>query len=175
MQGSPEARRDIYRHEIAPGDFNVCITTPEFVIRDARWLKLRQWHYLVADEGHRMKNSKSKLSNVFKQNYQTYRRLILTGTPLHNNLPELWSLLNFLLPRIFDSMYNFEQWFNAPFAGADTDMQLKEEEELLIIRRLHKVLRPFLLRRLKQDVESDLLDKVERVLRCDMSALQRLM
>ena len=57
-------------------------------------------------------------------------------------------------------MHNFEQWFNAPFAGSDTDMQLKEEEELLIIRRLHKVLRPFLLRRLKQDVESDLLDKV---------------
>ena len=151
------------------------VTTPDFIIRDARSLRQLKWFYLIVDEGHRMKNTKSKLSNVFKENYSTYRRLILTGTPLHNNLPELWSILNFLLPKIFDSMHNFEQWFNAPFAGGADDMQLKEEEELLIIRRLHKVLRPFLLRRLKADVESDLLDKVERVLRCDMSALQKMM
>jgi SNF2 family DNA or RNA helicase len=174
-RGLPEVRKDIFNTEVAHGNFNVLITTPDFIIRDSRYLKQLKWFYLIVDEGHRMKNTKSKLSNVFKENYSTYRRLILTGTPLHNNLPELWSLLNFLLPRIFDSMHNFQQWFNAPFAGTDTDMQLKEEEELLIIRRLHKVLRPFLLRRLKADVESDLLDKVERVLRCDMSALQRMM
>lgn len=110
-KGSPDRRREIHRDEIAPGRFNVVITTPEYVMRDAKNLKTIRWFYLIVDEGHRMKNSKSKLSQVFKQNYHTYRRLILTGTPLHNNLPELWSLLNFLLPRIFASQFDFQQWF----------------------------------------------------------------
>jgi SNF2 family DNA or RNA helicase len=108
-------------------------------------------------------------------------RLLLTGTPLQNDLTELWSLLNFLLPSIFNSSDNFEQWFNAPFHYAqkkgkpETMIQPNEEETLLIINRLHKVLRPFILRRLKQDVESELPEKVETVLKCDLSALQRRM
>jgi ATP-dependent helicase STH1/SNF2 len=89
----------------------------------------------------------------------------LTGTPLQNNLPELWSLLNFVLPNIFNSFKSFDEWFNIPFANSDTGdkIELNEEEALLICRRLHKVLRPFLLRRLKKDVESELPDKVEKV------------
>lgn len=71
-------------------------------------------------------------------------------------------------------MKSFDEWFNTPFAnsGAQDNIQLNEEESLLIIRRLHKVLRPFLLRRLKKDVESELPDKVEKVIKCKMSALQ---
>jgi SNF2 family DNA or RNA helicase len=87
----------------------------------------------------------------------------------------LWSLLNFLLPKIFNSVENFEQWFNAPFAATDEKMDITEEETLLIINRLHKVLRPFLLRRLKQEVEIDLPDKVEHVLICETSAMQKRM
>jgi SNF2 family DNA or RNA helicase len=98
----------------------------------------------------------------------------LTGTPLQNNLPELWSLLNFVLPKIFNSVKSFDEWFNTPFANSGTGdkIELNEEEALLIIRRLHKVLRPFLLRRLKKDVESELPDKVEKVIKVRMSALQ---
>jgi SWI/SNF-related matrix-associated actin-dependent regulator of chromatin subfamily A protein 2/4 len=85
----------------------------------------------------------------------------------------LWSLLNFLLPNIFKSVTNFEQWFSAPFAGTTEKVELSEEEKMLVIQRLHKVLRPFLLRRLKKEVLTQLPDKVEHIIKCDMSALQR--
>nr|KAF6402514.1 SWI/SNF related, matrix associated, actin dependent regulator of chromatin, subfamily a, member 4 [Rousettus aegyptiacus] len=85
----------------------------------------------------------------------------LTGTPLQNKLPELWALLNFLLPTIFKSCSTFEQWFNAPFAMTGEKVDLNEEETILIIRRLHKVLRPFLLRRLKKEVEAQLPEKAQ--------------
>ncbi|CAI6452491.1 BPK_HP2_G0024560.mRNA.1.CDS.1 [Saccharomyces cerevisiae] len=93
-----------------------------------------------------------KLSFTISHYYRTRNRLILTGTPLQNNLPELWALLNFVLPKIFNSAKTFEDWFNTPFANTGTQekLELTEEETLLIIRRLHKVLRPFLLRRLKR-------------------------
>lgn len=121
-----------------------------------------------------MKNTQSKLVQTLTQFYHTRYRLILTGTPLQNNLPELWALLNFVLPRVFNSVKSFDEWFNTPFAssGAPDQMRLNEEESLLVIKRLHKVLRPFLLRRLKKDVESELPDKVEKVLKVKMSALQ---
>jgi ATP-dependent helicase STH1/SNF2 len=121
-----------------------------------------------------MKNTQSKLAQTLTQYYRSRYRLILTGTPLQNNLPELWALLNFVLPKIFNSVKSFDEWFNTPFAnsGASDKIELNEEEALLIIRRLHKVLRPFLLRRLKKDVESELPDKVEKVIKVKMSALQ---
>jgi len=121
-----------------------------------------------------MKNTQSKLTQTLTTYYHSRYRLILTGTPLQNNLPELWSLLNFVLPKIFNSVKSFDEWFNTPFANSGTGdkIELNEEEALLIIRRLHKVLRPFLLRRLKKDVESELPDKVEKVIKVRMSALQ---
>jgi ATP-dependent helicase STH1/SNF2 len=121
-----------------------------------------------------MKNTQSKLAQTLTTYYHSRYRLILTGTPLQNNLPELWSLLNFVLPKIFNSVKSFDEWFNTPFANSGTGdkIELNEEEALLIIRRLHKVLRPFLLRRLKKDVESELPDKVEKVIKVRMSALQ---
>lgn len=70
--------------------------------------------------------------------YRIRRRLLLTGTPIQNSLQELWALLNFLLPSIFNSVQNFEEWFNAPFADR-CEVTITDEEELLIIRRLHHV------------------------------------
>lgn len=122
-----------------------------------------------------MKNHHCKLTQVLNTHYVAPRRLLLTGTPLQNKLPELWALLNFLLPTIFKSCNTFEQWFNAPFAMTGEKVDLNEEETILIIRRLHKVLRPFLLRRLKKEVEAQLPEKVEYVIKCDMSALQRVL
>ena len=98
---------------------------------------------------------------------------MLTGTPLQNSIPELWSLLNFLLPTIFNSVENFENWFAAPFSNAGETAEMTEEESLLIIHRLHKVLRPFLLRRLKTEVEDQLPKKVERTIHCTFSAMQQ--
>ncbi|KAI9261409.1 SNF2 family N-terminal domain-containing protein [Phascolomyces articulosus] len=172
-KGPPTARK-ILQQDIRQGDFQVLLTTFEYIIKDRPLLSKIRWLHMIIDEGHRMKNTNSKLVQVLRQYYHTKYRLILTGTPLQNNLPELWALLNFILPKIFKSVKSFEEWFNTPFnnQGVSDKVGLNEEEQLLIIKRLHKVLRPFLLRRLKKDVESELPDKVERVLKCRLSALQ---
>ncbi|KAI4185235.1 MAG: hypothetical protein L6R41_004239 [Letrouitia leprolyta] len=172
-KGNP-AQRKTQQQQIRWGNFQVLLTTYEYIIKDRPILSKIKWVHMIVDEGHRMKNSQSKLSQTLTQYYHTRYRLILTGTPLQNNLPELWALLNFVLPTIFKSVKSFDEWFNTPFAntGNQDRMELTEEEQLLVIRRLHKVLRPFLLRRLKKDVEKDLPDKQEKVIKCRFSALQ---
>ncbi|KAK3066995.1 transcriptional regulator, partial [Teratosphaeriaceae sp. CCFEE 6253] len=170
----PPAQRKTQQQQIRYGNFQVLLTTYEFIIKDRPVLSKVKWLHMIVDEGHRMKNAGSKLSSTITHYYHTRYRLILTGTPLQNNLPELWALLNFVLPNIFKSVKSFDEWFNTPFAntGSSDSMSLSEEEQILVIRRLHKVLRPFLLRRLKKDVEKDLPDKQERVVKCNFSALQ---
>ncbi|CUM65286.1 uncharacterized protein PRCAT00002921001 [Priceomyces carsonii] len=172
-KGSPQQRKSL-QYDIRAGNFQVVLTTYEYVIRERNLLAKFSYSHLIIDEGHRLKNANSKLSITLKSYYRAKNRLILTGTPLQNNLPELWALLNFVLPRIFNSVKSFDEWFNTPFAntGSQEKIELTEEESLLVIRRLHKVLRPFLLRRLKKDVEKDLPDKVEKVLKCNLSGLQ---
>ncbi|ETI22965.1 hypothetical protein G647_04761 [Cladophialophora carrionii CBS 160.54] len=172
-KGPPNSRKQ-QQMQIRSGNFQVLLTTYEYIIKDRPILSKIKWVHMIVDEGHRMKNAQSKLSSTITQYYTTRYRLILTGTPLQNNLPELWALLNFVLPTIFKSVKSFDEWFNTPFAntGGQDKMELTEEEQLLVIRRLHKVLRPFLLRRLKKDVEKDLPDKQERVIKCRFSALQ---
>lgn len=172
-KGPPNARKQ-QQQQIRWSNFQVLLTTYEYIIKDRPILSKIKWTHMIVDEGHRMKNSNSKLSSTLSQYYTSRYRLILTGTPLQNNLPELWALLNFVLPNIFKSVKSFDEWFNTPFAntGGQDRMDLSEEEQLLVIRRLHKVLRPFLLRRLKKDVEKDLPDKQERVIKCRFSALQ---
>ncbi|KAL4980225.1 SNF2 family N-terminal domain-containing protein [Aspergillus desertorum] len=172
-KGPPNARKQ-QQQNIRWGNFQVLLTTYEYIIKDRPILSKIKWTHMIVDEGHRMKNTQSKLSSTLSQYYTSRYRLILTGTPLQNNLPELWALLNFVLPNIFKSVKSFDEWFNTPFAntGGQDRMDLTEEEQLLVIRRLHKVLRPFLLRRLKKDVEKDLPDKQERVIKCRFSALQ---
>ncbi|XP_068130422.1 transcription activator BRG1 isoform X1 [Hyperolius riggenbachi] len=173
-KGSPAARR-AFVPQLRSGKFNVLLTTYEYIIKDKHILAKIRWKYMIVDEGHRMKNHHCKLTQVLNTHYVAPRRLLLTGTPLQNKLPELWALLNFLLPTIFKSCSTFEQWFNAPFAMTGEKVDLNEEETILIIRRLHKVLRPFLLRRLKKEVEAQLPEKVEYVIKCDMSSLQRVL
>ena len=172
-KGSPQFRRQI-QQQLKTTKFNVLLTTYEYIIKDKATLAKIKWKYMIIDEGHRMKNHHCKLTQVLNTHYIAPHRLLLTGTPLQNKLPELWALLNFLLPSIFKSCNTFEQWFNAPFATTGEKVELNEEETVLIIRRLHKVLRPFLLRRLKREVETQLPEKTEYVVKCDMSALQRI-
>ncbi|KAL7988704.1 hypothetical protein Chor_007623 [Crotalus horridus] len=173
-KGTPAMRRSLVP-QLRSGKFNVLLTTYEYIIKDKHILAKIRWKYMIVDEGHRMKNHHCKLTQVLNTHYVAPRRILLTGTPLQNKLPELWALLNFLLPTIFKSCSTFEQWFNAPFAMTGERVDLNEEETILIIRRLHKVLRPFLLRRLKKEVESQLPEKVEYVIKCDMAALQKIL
>ncbi|KAK2070378.1 hypothetical protein P8C59_004876 [Phyllachora maydis] len=172
-KGPPNTRK-MQQDKIRQGRFQVLLTTYEYIIKDRPLLSKIKWFHMIIDEGHRMKNANSKLSATIQQYYSTRFRLILTGTPLQNNLAELWAMLNFVLPSIFKSVKTFDEWFNTPFAntGGQDKIELNEEEQILVIRRLHKVLRPFLLRRLKKDVEKDLPDKTEKVIKCKFSALQ---
>lgn len=172
--GKPDERKLIRDTRLVDMRFNVMLTHYDMIIRDKTALIKHRWTYIIVDEGHRLKNKDSKLADVLQNMFSCRFRLLLTGTPIQNNLKELWSLLNFVLPKVFNSSETFDEWFAAPFRGVGEDaLTLKEEEELLIIHRLHQVIRPFLLRRKKSEVEKDLPSKTEEILKCDMSAWQR--
>ncbi|EEB20390.1 helicase, putative [Pediculus humanus corporis] len=148
--GDAEARNTFIRDVLLPGAWDVCVTSYEMVIKERGVFKKINWRYMVIDEAHRIKNEKSKLSEIVRE-FKTTNRLLLTGTPLQNNLHELWALLNFLLPDVFNSSDDFDSWFNTnTFMGDNA-----------LIERLHAVLRPFLLRRLKSEVEKKLKPKKE--------------
>uniref|UniRef100_A0AC34QL37 Uncharacterized protein n=1 Tax=Panagrolaimus sp. JU765 TaxID=591449 RepID=A0AC34QL37_9BILA len=173
-KGDKDTRKRL-DYAVKKGGFNVLLTTYDYVLKEKAVLGKIKWKYMIIDEGHRMKNHNCKLTLTLNAYFSAQHRLLLTGTPLQNKLPELWALLNFLLPSIFSSCGTFEQWFNAPFATTGEKVELNQEETMLIIRRLHKVLRPFLLRRLKKEVESQLPEKTEHIIKCDMSPLQRIL
>ena len=106
-KGPPNTRK-LQQQKIRYGNFQVLLTTYEYIIKDRPVLSKVKWVHMIVDEGHRMKNANSKLSYTLTQYYITRYRLILTGTPLQNNLPELWALLNFVLPNIFKSVKSFD-------------------------------------------------------------------
>ena len=166
-KGKKSERPELAR-SLKDSKFNVLITTYEYIMLDKAILSKIIWQYIVVDEGHRMKNQKSKFAMTLGIQYQSAHRILLTGTPLQNNLSELWALLNFLLPKIFSSCEDFQKWFDKALSKtyatgnrqvSDEEkeaMELSEEEQLLIINRLHQILRPFLLRRVKKDVAKEL-------------------
>ncbi|KAF4732973.1 hypothetical protein FOZ62_015377, partial [Perkinsus olseni] len=137
------------------------------------------WEYLIVDEAHRSKNPKSKLVQVLNKQYITKRRLALTGTPLQNDIQEVWALLNFLMPSIFDNSDSFHNWFagseGSEASGEEIWESIGEEEKLLVVDRLHKVLRPFVLRRDKNEVEAQLPKKTEQIVWCEMTSSQKRM
>ncbi len=122
--GKPEERAALRAQILAPaampggaGGFCALLTHYDLVIRDRPLLGRVSWSYIVVDEGHRLKNRDSRLAELLGGRYRSKHRLLLTGTPIQNNLTELWALLNFLLPTIFHSAESFAAWFNAPFAA----------------------------------------------------------
>ena len=149
--------------------FHVCITSYNLVSQDKMILNRKKWVYLILDEAQNIKNFKSQRWQVLL-NFNTRRRLLLTGTPLQNNLMELWSLMHFLMPHIFQSHSDFKEWFCNPVNNMiEGSSELNES----LISRLHGVLRPFILRRLKKDVEKQLPNKYEHVVPCSLSKRQR--
>ena len=126
------------------------------------------------DEGHRLKNFNCKLVKELKQ-YPSESRLILTGTPLQNNLSELWSLLNFLLPEAFSDLEHFESMFDfSDVQGKEGHKEyMSRDRQRRTIASLHAILKPFLLRRVKNDVETNLPKKREYILYAPMTAEQR--
>ncbi|XP_076366781.1 lymphocyte-specific helicase-like isoform X2 [Tachypleus tridentatus] len=152
----------------------VVLTSYEITIRDRNLLQNFEWRYIIVDEGHRMKNFQCRLIRELKK-YRSVNRLLLTGTPLQNNLSELWSLLNFLLPEIFDDLQIFESWFDISYLmkeGVDEEI-VAQEQEKQIIATMHQILSPFLLRRTKADVDLMLPPKKELIVYAPLSALQK--
>merc|ERR1719445_1707451 len=160
--GDQETRNTFIRDVMMPGGWDVCVTSYEMILREKSVFKKFNWKYMVIDEAHRIKNEESKLSLVIRE-LKTANRLLLTGTPLQNNLHELWALLNFLLPEVFSNSEDFDEWFNTNNCLGDDSL----------VARLHGVLKPFLLRRLKSDVEKSLLPKKETNIYVSMSKMQR--
>ncbi|KAF5743891.1 protein PHOTOPERIOD-INDEPENDENT EARLY FLOWERING 1 isoform X2 [Tripterygium wilfordii] len=167
--GSAKERKVKRQGWLKPNSFHICITTYRLVIQDSKVFKRKKWKYLILDEAHLIKNWKSQRWQTLL-NFNSKRRILLTGTPLQNDLMELWSLMHFLMPHIFQSHQEFKDWFSNPISGM-VEGQEKVNKE--VVDRLHNVLRPFILRRLKRDVEKQLPSKHEHVIYCRLSKRQR--
>jgi len=170
FHGNKDERENIAKNILQPGQKNeerswhACVTTYEICNLDKQVLSKFAWSYIIIDEAHRLKNEASAFSRTIRT-FEARYRLLLTGTPLQNNLHELWALLNFLVPDVFASAEQFDEWFNLDIDDAD--------EKNKLISQLHKILRPFMLRRLKADVEKSLPPKHETILFTGMSAMQK--
>ncbi|KAH6643098.1 SNF2 family N-terminal domain-containing protein [Boeremia exigua] len=159
--------------------YNVVITSYQLILQDAAAFKMRAWHYLILDEAHNIKNFKSQRWQTMLT-LRTERRLLLTGTPLQNNIDELWSLLYFLMPAGFAGegrIANLDEFTlalkNPTSQILDQGRQQLDAEAQKIVTRLHEVLRPYLLRRLKSEVEKQMPGKYEHVVYCKLSKRQR--
>ncbi|XP_054585207.1 lymphoid-specific helicase isoform X5 [Eptesicus fuscus] len=149
----------------------VVITSFEIAMRDRNALQHCYWKYLIVDEGHRIKNMKCRLIRELKR-FNADNKLLLTGTPLQNNLSELWSLLNFLLPDVFDDLKSFESWFDITSLSETAEDIIAKEREQNVLHMLHQILTPFLLRRLKSDVALEVPPKREVVVYAPLSKKQ---
>ncbi|CAA6658138.1 unnamed protein product [Spirodela intermedia] len=138
--------------------FNVLLTTYEMVLADASHLRSVSWEVLVVDEGHRLKNSGSKLFSLLNT-FSFQHRVLLTGTPLQNNIGEMYNLLNFLQPASFPSLSVFEDKFN--------DLTTAEKVE-----ELKKLVAPHMLRRLKKDAMQNIPPKTERMAPVELTSIQ---
>jgi len=153
---------------------NVVVTSYEIAMNDRSAFSSIMWRYIVVDEGHRLKNMNCRLIKELKL-YHSANRLLLTGTPLQNNLSELWSLLNFLLPEIFDDLRVFQSWFNAKELHENQEEMVRiaaQEQQNSILSTLHQILTPFLLRRVKTDVDLQIPPKKEVLVYCPMTSRQ---
>jgi len=169
--GSP-AERSKRREQLATAD--VVITSYDICRNEVDFLSQFNFNYCVLDEGHLIKNPKTKVTQAVKR-FQANHRLILSGTPIQNNVLELWSLFDFLMPGFLGTEKVFQDRFAKPIAASRNSKSNSKEQEAgaLAIEALHKQVLPFLLRRLKEEVLNDLPPKILQNYYCDLSDLQR--
>ncbi|CAK4228858.1 unnamed protein product [Aphanomyces euteiches] len=167
--GSAKRRKELRSGWSKVNAFQVCITSYQLIVADAPCFKRKKWYYLILDEAHNIKNWKSQRWQTLLT-FNTQRRLLLTGTPLQNNLMELWSLMHFLMPHLFRSRAQFSHWFHNPL-NAMVEGETAVNDHL--VSRLHNIIRPFVLRRLKKDVAKQMPGKFEHIVMCSLSKRQR--
>ena len=181
--GTPQQRKEKRKGWNKQDAFHVCIVSYQLVVQDQHSFKRKKWEYMVLDEAHNIKNFRSTRWQALL-NFNTRRRLLLTGTPLQNNLAELWSLLYFLMPQTvvngkrvsgFADLDVFQQWFGHHVEKiVETNNNTQQDEETRrTVAKLHSILRPYLLRRLKADVEKQMPAKYEHIVYCKLSKRQR--
>ncbi|ORY69791.1 uncharacterized protein BCR38DRAFT_480958 [Pseudomassariella vexata] len=168
----PPAERRAKASQFATSD--LVVTSYEVCRNDTEFLEKQNWNYIVLDEGHLIKNPKAKISVAVKR-LPSNHRLILTGTPIQNNVLELWSLFDFLMPGFLGAEKVFLDRFAKPIAASRFSKASSKEQEAgaLAIEALHKQVLPFLLRRLKEEVLDDLPPKILQNYYCDLSDLQK--
>ena len=146
----------------------------DVVRNDIQWLAPRAWHYCLLDEGHVICSAKTKTTRAVKQ-IRAQHRLILSGTPIQNNVLELWSLFDFLMPGFLGTDQSFHERFARPVLACRSGKPSAAEKEAatLALEALHKQIVPFLLRRLKEDVLRDLPPKIIQDVECELSDVQK--
>ncbi|EGN96198.1 hypothetical protein SERLA73DRAFT_170610 [Serpula lacrymans var. lacrymans S7.3] len=151
---------------------DVVITSYEVVRNDIASLEGLNWLYCILDEGHVIKNAKTKLTKAVKC-IRAQHRLILSGTPIQNNVLELWSLFDFLMPGFLGTESSFNERFGKPILSNRDGKAKSGEAAALALEALHKQVLPFLLRRLKEDVLHDLPPKIIQDYYCELSEIQK--
>lgn len=168
----PPNERSKAREEL--GTTDIVITSYDICRNDIDILVPFNWNYIVLDEGHLIKNARAKITLAVKRLISNHR-LILSGTPIQNNVTELWSLFDFLMPGFLGAEKVFHERFAKPIAASRYSKSSSKEQEAgaLAIEALHKQVLPFLLRRLKEEVLDDLPPKILQNYYCDLSDLQK--
>lgn len=149
--------------------FHVVVSSYQLVVQDAQYFQKMRWQYMILDEAQAIKSSQSSRWKSLL-GFHSRNRLLLTGTPIQNNMQELWALLHFIMPSLFDSHDEFSEWFSKDIEShAQSNTKLNEDQ----LRRLHMILKPFMLRRVKKHVQKELGDKIELDVYCDLTYRQR--
>ncbi|KXS94608.1 hypothetical protein AC578_7044 [Pseudocercospora eumusae] len=149
--------------------FHVLVTSYQLVVQDTAYFQKVKWQYMILDEAQAIKSSQSSRWKSLL-GFHCRNRLLLTGTPIQNNMQELWALLHFIMPSLFDSHDEFSEWFSKDIENhAQSNTKLNEDQ----LKRLHMILKPFMLRRIKKHVQKELGDKIEEDVFCDLTYRQR--
>ncbi|KAL4204250.1 hypothetical protein AMTRI_Chr01g108830 [Amborella trichopoda] len=156
----------LYRREAG---FHILITSYQLLVSDEKYFRRVKWQYMVLDEAQAIKSAQSIRWKTLLS-FNCRNRLLLTGTPIQNNMAELWALLHFIMPSLFDSHEQFNEWFSKGIENhAEHGGTLNEHQ----LNRLHAILKPFMLRRVKKDVITEMTSKKEVTVYCKLSSRQQ--
>ncbi|KAG0719557.1 Chromatin-remodeling ATPase INO80 [Chionoecetes opilio] len=161
--GNPEERKNLRKFfdgknfVSKDASFHIVVTSYQIVIQDFKFLNRLKWNYMVLDEAQAIKSINSQRWKLLL-GFSCRNRLLLSGTPIQNSMAELWALLHFIMPTLFDSHLWFNEWFSKDIEGHVENKTHVDEKHL---NRLHMILKPFMLRRVKTEVENELTDKIE--------------
>ncbi|KAJ2690101.1 putative DNA helicase ino80, partial [Coemansia sp. RSA 1285] len=149
--------------------FHVLVTSYQLVVSDELYLNRVKWQYMVLDEAQAIKSSSSARWKTLL-GFHCRNRLLLTGTPIQNSMQELWALLHFIMPTLFDSHEEFSEWFSRDIEShAENRTDLNQHQ----LHRLHMILKPFMLRRNKRHVQHELGEKIEHLVPCELTKRQK--